>query len=184
MATSSQTIKYRLRQLNNEHNNAHLLWFPKVQRTDTLNKRGMVKHIAGHGTVYTRDVVDGVITKFRDCLIEKLTEGVAVKLDGLGTFYPSFESKGAESPVGYNIRDYLKGVHIRFLPETTTEEDISSRTLKENCRFSQSLIIDRYGKPKMVVDGQLVDYQASSNAEDPGDDNNEDPHGNEGGGQG
>ena len=37
-----------------------------------------------------------------------------MKLDGLGTFFPTMESKGAESPVGYNIRDYLKGVHIRF----------------------------------------------------------------------
>ena len=177
MATSSQTIKYRLRQLNNEHNNAHLLWFPKVQRTDTLSKRGIVKHIAGHGTVYTRDVVDGVITKFRDCLIEKLTEGVAVKLDGLGTFYPSFEAKGAESPVGYNIRDYLKGVHIRFLPETTTEEDISSRTLKESCHFTQTLIIDKNGAPKKVVDGQVVDWTSN---DDDSDDNTDDNNNNEG----
>ena len=177
MATSSQTIKYRLRQMNNEHNSAHLLWFPKVQRTDTLSKRGIVKHIAGHGTVYTRDVVDGVITKFRDCLIEKLTEGVAVKLDGLGTFYPSFESKGAESPVGYNIRDYLRGVHIRFLPETTAEEDISSRTLKESCHFTQTLIIDKNGAPKKVVDGQVVDWTSN---DDDSDDNTDDNNNNEG----
>ena len=180
MATTYQTIKYRLRQLNNEQNNAHLLWFPKVDRTDTLSQRGIVKHIAGHGTVYTRDVVDGVLTKFRDCLVEKLTEGVAVKIDGLGTFYPTLESKGAESPVGYNIRDYVKGVHIRFLPDTAVEEDISSRTLADNCQFSQTLIIDRYGKPKMVKDGQLVDFQLETTAEAPGDDNNDDNNNNGG----
>ena len=178
MATSTQTIKYRLRQLNNEHNNAHLLWFPKVDRTDTLSQRGIVKHIAGHGTVYTRDVVDGVLTKFRDCLVEKLTEGVAVKLDGLGTFYPTLEAKGAESPVGYNIRDYVKGVHVRFLPDTATEEDISSRTLKENCHFTQTLIVDKNGKPKKVVDGQVVDWGDDDDSDDNTDDNNN----NEGGG--
>ncbi len=177
MATNGQTIKYRLRQLNNANNNAHLLWFPRVERTDTLSMTGITKHIAGHGTVYTRDVVDGVLTKFRDCLIEKLTEGVAVKLDGLGTFYPTMESKGAESPVGYNIRDYLKGVHIRFQPETAAEEDISSRTLKESCNFKQTLIIDKNGKPKKVVDGQLVDWTAGGEGSD-------DDESNEGGGGG
>ena len=182
MATTNQTIKYRLRQLNNANNNAHLLWFPRVERTDTLSQKGITRHIAGHGTVYTRDVVDGVLTKFRDCLIEKLTEGVAVKLDGLGTFYPTMESKGAESPVGYNIRDYLKGVHIRFQPETAAEEDISSRTLKESCNFKQTLIIDKAGKPKMVVDGQLVDY--GDDDEDDNDDNNQGGGTNDGGGNG
>lgn len=180
MATTNQTIKYRLRQLNNANNNAHLLWFPKVERTDTLSQKGITKHIAGHGTVYTRDVVDGVLTKFRDCLIEKLTEGVAVKLDGLGTFYPTMESKGAESPVGYNVRDYIKGLHIRFQPEGATEDNITSRVLKQNVRFQQMMIFDKLGVPKKVVDGQLVDYGDDDEGGD--DDNNQGGGTNDNGG--
>ena len=55
-----------------------------------------------------------------------IAQGVAVKLDGLGTFYPTLEAKGAESPVGYNVMDYLKGVHIRFTPEGCEDDNITS----------------------------------------------------------
>ena len=174
MADNQLSVKYNLRQLNNANNNAHLLWFPRVVRTDTLSLRGLSDHIFSHGSPYTRDTVIGVLTAFRDCMVELLSAGVAVKIDGLGTFYPTMESKGAESPVGYNVRDYIKGLHIRFQPEGATEDNITSRVLKKNVQFKQNMIFDRFGVPKKVVDGQLVDY---GDDDDGGDDDN-----NQGGG--
>ena len=174
MATKKIEMQYNLRQLNNENNKSHLMWFPRAVRRSTLSLRGLSDHIAGHGSIYTRDVVLGVLTKFTSCLTELVTEGTAVKLDGLGTFYPTMESKGAESPVGYNVRDYIKGLHIRFQPEGATEDNITSRVLKQNVRFQQMMIFDKLGVPKKVVDGQLVDY---GDDDDGGDDDN-----NQGGG--
>ena len=172
MATKKIQMKYNLRQLNNEHNNAHLLWFPRAVRHSTLSLRGLSDHIANHGSIYTNDVVVGVLTKFKDCLVELVAQGTAVKLDGLGTFYPSLESKGAESPVGYNIQDYLKGVHVRFLPEDCEDDRITSRAMKTKVAFSQNMIFDKNGVPKKVVDGQVVDYTADDDSDDNNDDNN------------
>ena len=124
--------------------------------------------------------VIGVLTAFLDCMVELLSAGVAVKLDGLGTFYPTMESKGAESPVGYNVRDYLKGLHIRFQPEGATEDNITSRVLKKNVQFKQNMIFDRFGVPKKVVDGQLVDYGDDDDGDD--DDNNQGGGTNDNGG--
>ena len=114
------------------------------------------------------------------CMVELLKEGVAVKLDGLGTFYPTMEAKGAESPVGYNITDYIKGLHIRFQPEGATEDNITSRVLKQNVRFQQMMIFDKLGVPKKVVDGQLVDYGDDDEGGD--DDNNQGGGTNDNGG--
>mgnify|MGYP002623588778 CR=1 FL=1 len=173
MATKKIEMKYNLRQFNNENSNAHRLWFPRAVRHSTLNLRGLSSHIAGHGSIYTNDVVVGVLTKFKDCLVELVSQGTAVKLDGLGTFYPSLEAKGAESPVNYNIGEYLKGVHLRFLPENSDDDKITSRVMKTKVAMSQNMIFDMNGVPKKVVDGNLVDYGADTDAEDEDDGNGE-----------
>ena len=131
MATKKIEMQYNLRQLNNEASGAHGKWYPKAVRRSTLSLRGLSDHIAGHGSIYTPDVVIGVLTKFTSCLIELVTEGTAVKLDGLGTFYPTLEASGADTPVGYSINEYLKGVHVRFYPEGADDDDITSREMKE-----------------------------------------------------
>ena len=158
MATQKIEMQYNLRQLNNENNNAHLLWFPRAVRRSTLNLRGLSDHISDHGSIYTRDVVLGVLSKFTSCLVELVAQGVAVKLDGLGTFYPTLEAEGAESPVGYNIAEYLKGVHIRFTPEGSDVDNITSREMKKRVVMLQNMIFDKNGVPKKIKDGQLVDY--------------------------
>ena len=172
MASKKIEMQYNLRQLNNENNNAHLLWFPKAVRRSTLNLRGLSDHISDHGSIYTRDVVLGVLSKFTSCLIELVEEGVAVKLDGLGTFYPTLEAKGAETPVGYNIEEYLKGVHVRFTPEGCEDDNITSREMKNRVSLKQNMIFDLNGVPKKVKDGQLVDYGV--------DDEDDEDEGNEG----
>jgi hypothetical protein len=99
-----------------------------------------------------------------------------LKLDGLGTFYPSLEAKGAETPVGYNISEYLKGVHVRFLPENSEDERITSRTMKTKVAMSQNMIIDMNGVPKKIVEGQIVDYGYDTE----GDENDDNTNSNEG----
>ncbi len=168
MATKKIEMQYNLRQLNNENNNAHLLWFPKAVRRSTLSLRGLSDHISDHGSIYTRDVVQGVLTKFTSCITELVAQGVAVKLDGLGTFYPTLEAKGAETPVGYNIEEYLKGVHIRFQPEGCDDDNITSREMKKKVIMQQNMIFDLNGVPKKVKEGQLVDYGADDDEEDDG----------------
>ena len=172
MATKKIEMQYNLRQLNNENNSAHLLWFPKAVRRSTLSLRGLSDHIAGHGSIYTRDVVLGVLTKFTSCLTELVTEGTAVKLDGLGTFYPTLEAKGAETPIGYNINEYLKGVHVRFYPEGADDDDLTSRAMKDKVILSQNMIFDLHGVPKKVKNGQLVDYGDDDEEDEEPDDNN------------
>jgi len=167
MADSKISLRYDLKQLNNAQSSAHMLWFPWVKRTDTLSLRGLADHIAEHGSIYTLDVVEGVLKKFTACMVELIKQGIGVKLDGLGTFYPTLEAKGAEDPVGYDINEYVKGLHIRFTPENSELDRITSRTLKDKASFKQNMIFDLNGVPKKVKDGQLVDYGEDDDEENP-----------------
>ena len=69
--------------------------YGKIIYRGTLKMADMVEHIAKHGTVYTEDVVIGVITKLKNCIQEMLADGYKVKLDGIGTLYPVLTSEGA-----------------------------------------------------------------------------------------
>ena len=77
-------------------------YFARVKTIETLNTRKLANHIAEHGSIYTPDVIFGVLEKFRSCLIEQLLNSRKVKIDGLGIFYLTAEcaKSGTETPGG------------------------------------------------------------------------------------
>ena len=120
-------------------------WYARVKRNGTLSLRGLANHIAEHGSIYTLDVIYGVLVKFSSCLMELIEQGVAVKLDTLGTFYPMFESEGAASAEDFTA-DMIKGVHVRFLPESNATDQNNSKQLLQRCRFIKEAAIDKNKK--------------------------------------
>ena len=130
-------ILYEVYQNQNEHNAAYGKWYARVKYLESLNTRKLSNHIAEHGSIYTPDVVYGVMEKFRSCLLEMLLNSKKVKIEGLGTFYTTLECTkgGAVSADKFNVQKNIKGLHIRFLPEQTTEENISSREFLKKAEF-------------------------------------------------
>ena len=128
-------ILYQVTQNKNEKSPAYGKWYGRVKTLETLNTRKLSRHISEHGSIYTQDVVFGVLEKFRSCLIEMLLESKKVKIDGLGTFYTTIESQGAETKEKYNVLSDIKALHIRFLPEQEQEMNISSREFLKKAEF-------------------------------------------------
>ena len=130
-------ILYEVKQNQNEHNAAFGKWYAQIKSLETLNTRKLANHISEHGSIYTPDVVYGVLEKFRSCLVEMLLESKKVKIEGLGTFYCTLENQknGALKKEDFNVNKHLKALHIRFLPEQTTEENISSREFLKKAEF-------------------------------------------------
>ena len=130
-------ILYEVKQNQNEHSAAFGKWYGQIKSLETLNTRKLAQHIAEHGSIYTPDVVYGVLEKFRSCLIEMLLNSKKVKIEGLGTFYCTLENQknGALKKEDFNVNKHLKALHIRFLPEQTTEENISSREFLKQAEF-------------------------------------------------
>ena len=130
-------IFYVLKQNNNSDAKVYGKWFAHGKTIETLNTRKLANHIADHGSIYTPDVVFGVLEKFRSCLLEMLLESKRVKIDGLGIFFTTIENEkgGAISKDDFSVPKNLKALHIRFLPDSTTETDISSREFIKRAEF-------------------------------------------------
>ena len=130
-------IIYEVYQNQNEHSSAFGKWYGRVKYLESLNTRKLANHISEHGSIYTPDVVYGVLEKFRSCLLEMLLNSKKVKIEGLGTFYTTLECKkgGALTKEKFNINSNLDGLHIRFLPEQEQEQNISSRQFLKQAEF-------------------------------------------------
>ena len=112
-------------------------WYARLKSTETMSLVKMAKHISEHGSVFTEDVVEGVIKKFRTCLLEMLLDSKKVKVAGLGTFYLTCECTkgGAEKAEEFNVNQHLSALHIRFLPDQTAEDNLSSREFIKKAEF-------------------------------------------------
>ena len=130
-------IIYEVYQNKNEHTAAYGKFYARVKNLESLNTRKLANHISEHGSIYTPDVVYGVLEKFRSCLLEMLLNSKKVKIEGLGTFYTTLECKkgGALTKDKFNINSNIDGLHIRFLPEQEQEQNISSHQFLKQAEF-------------------------------------------------
>ena len=169
-------ILYEVKKNQNSHSAAFGKWYAQIKSLETLNTRKLANHISEHGSVYTPDVVYGVLEKFRSCLVEMLLESKKVKIEGLGTFYCTLENQknGALKKEDFNVNKHLKALHIRFLPEQTTEENISSRQFLKQAEFINI---------EQLLDKEEEDANANPN-DNTGDNGNDNGNGNQGGDSG
>ena len=149
-------------------------WYARLKSIETMSMGKLAKHISEHGSVFTEDVVEGVMKKFKTCLLEMLLESKKVKINGLGTFYLTAECTkgGADKEEDFNVNQHLAALHIRFLPDQTAEDNISSREFIKKAEFVNIKTLLSDGNDNGNVNGN-----------DNGNDNgNANPNDNTGGG--
>ncbi len=67
---------------NNSKNSAYGKTYGRLVYHDTMSTSDLCRHMMKHGTIFTSDVVKGVVEKFIQCFEELLLEGNKIKLDG------------------------------------------------------------------------------------------------------
>ena len=161
-------------QNQNDQSSAYGKYYPKPFKPDTLSLRGLIERVAMDQSVYSRDIVEGVIQRLTKVMVELLQGGQPVKWDGLGTFTPTIESvKGgateAQLKAGIDIREVVAGVHIRFIPENEKGEEITSRKFKDLVVFTVMGVAERVsagmtsgGKQKYATN--VIDIESWKNA--------------------
>nr|MCR5242371.1 hypothetical protein [Prevotella sp.] len=60
-------LKVNLRKNNNEKSDQFGKYYAELERKRTLSLKGLAKHIADHGSIFTRDVIEGVLSKLTQC---------------------------------------------------------------------------------------------------------------------
>ena len=112
----------------------------------TMNTRALAKHIAEHGSIYTLDVIQGVLAALEKCIPEQLLQGKVVKLDGLGTFGLYASTIGEEKTEDFTLEKNLKSLAVRFMPERSDWADwkssATSTAAKANVAFSNYVVVE------------------------------------------
>jgi hypothetical protein len=148
MAKEKIAMGINLRKNKNERNAGYGKYYPVVDRQATLSLRGFCEHMVTHGSVYKRNVIEGVLKEIIDHLPELVAQGVPVQLEGLGIFYPTAQVvKGAavESIAdmdGLNPNTIVKGIHLRFKPDSTKLDNLCGPAFKKACSLELRNIVD------------------------------------------
>ena len=72
-------------------------YFATAQYTEVMGIEKFARHIAAHGTTYSRADIMAILYMAVDCMREQLLEGKKIRLGELGDFSLSLSSKGAET---------------------------------------------------------------------------------------
>ncbi len=145
MAVRKIAMVVNLRQNKNEAAEHFGKWYPEVDTKTPLDLTGFCAHMTEHGKLADYQMVVLVVQQVVECMKELVLQGQPVKLEGLGTFGPSLESKkgGASSvqaAMDAGLDSLIEGVHMNFTPENTKGEKLTSRALKDECVFDAGYV--------------------------------------------
>ena len=136
MATNKIPMKIVVRQNQNEESKGYGKWYGEILSSGTLSTRGIAKHMVDHGSVFGLSTIMGVLTALSQCVPELLSEGIGVKVSGLGSWYPMLSTKGADNAEKFTIAKNVKGVHIRFLPDSSDLDNVTSKEFRKMCQMN------------------------------------------------
>ena len=170
MARNEITFLVNLRKNTNTASKTYGQYYGEAEATEPLSLKGFAKHLSEHGKLATYEMLVLVLQNVVSCMKELICQGQAVKLDGLGTFYPTVEGTGADSVLEYLPSVNIKGIHLRFRPEGCKDDDITSRALKDACVFEMHDVIETKtkmmgGKEKTYQERTPISTYAISQAE-------------------
>ena len=163
MASNQIQMAVNFRKNINTKSAANGKYYAEVDRQKTLTTRGLAAHLKEHNCMVGRDAIQAVLVKLSECIPELVAQGVGVKLDGLGIFYPTIRNKkgGATEEQmldsEFNPTSIVEGVHVRFLPESSTLDNLTSRQFMTRSVSTASQNIVKV--EKRTVNGKVKSVQ-------------------------
>ena len=147
MARTNIPMIINLRQNKNDDSTAYGKYFAEVDTKEPLNLKGFAKHMTSHGKIADYQMCVLVLGQVVDCMTELISQGQPVKLDGLGTFYPSVDGqkKGKvelSDAVAAGPDAMINGIKINFSPENSKGEKLTSRAFKDQCIFEYGYLVE------------------------------------------
>ena len=120
--------------------------YGKIIYRGTMRLTDMAEHIMKHGSIYTEDVVIGVITKLKSCMQEMLADGYKVKLDGIGTLYPVLTSKGVADAKDFSASENITRLGIAFLADQSKKSAYKASAMRQGATLSAQLYSELTGE--------------------------------------
>ena len=142
---NNPVLGINLRKNMNMKSSAYGKYYPEVDLQPTLSTRGFAEHMINHGSKYQLEDITAILRMFATCMPELVAQGISIKMDGLGIFRPTAEVNKPVPSIaameGLNPREVVKAVHIRFIPEASTLDDLSGPAFADACTLELRNIV-------------------------------------------
>ena len=131
------SVFYRLHQDQSTGTKRSGKWYARAVPTDVINTRQLAEIIQRNCTVKKSDVM-AVLEELVEVMKDQMQDSKRVKLDGFGSFKIGIESKGAQTAGKYSVSEHVKGLHVVFMPERTTDSGGNrSKQFLQGCKVEE-----------------------------------------------
>ena len=126
-------VFYRLHQDQSTGTKRSGKWYARAVPTACIG----AEIIQRNCTVKKSDVM-AVLEELVEVMKDQMQDSKRVKLDGFGSFKIGIESKGAQTAAKYSVSEHVKGLHVVFMPERTTDSGGNkSKQFLQGCRVEE-----------------------------------------------
>ena len=131
------SVFYRLHQDQSTGTKRSGKWYARAVPTAVITTRQLAEIVQRNCTVKRSDVM-AVIEEMVEVMKDQMQDSKRVKLDGFGSFKIGIESKGAQTAGKYSVAEHVKGLHVVFMPERTTDSGGNkSKQFLQGCRVEE-----------------------------------------------
>ena len=130
-------VFYRLHQDQSTGTKRSGKWYARAVPTAVIGTRQLAEIIQRNCTVKKSDVM-AVLEELVEVMKDQMQDSKRVKLDGFGSFKIGIESKGAQTAAKYSVSEHVKGLHVVFMPERTTDSGGNrSKQFLQGCKVEE-----------------------------------------------
>ena len=137
-----QKLFIGLRKNTNVKSAGYNKYYGTVVLREGLTQRGFIKHVTAHIPGITESMTAAVLETVVKCIPELVAQGVSVKLNGIGIFYPTIANpKGGQTlaemkAAAPSATTVVNGLRLRFRPDSTKLDNLTSKALRDKTAIS------------------------------------------------
>ena len=114
------SVFYRLHQDKSKNTSRTGKWYARMVPTTVVDTRQLAAIMQRNCTVKKSDIL-AVLDELVETMRDQLQDSKRVKLDGFGSFKIGLSSIGAATANEFSAANHIKGMHIVFSPERTSD---------------------------------------------------------------
>ena len=114
------SVFYRLHQDKSKNTSRTGKWYARMVPMSIVNTRQLAEIMQRNCTVKKSDIL-AVLDELVETMRDQLQDSKRVKLDGFGSFKIGVSSIGAATANEFSAANHIKGMHIVFTPESTSD---------------------------------------------------------------
>ena len=130
--------------------------YARAKNNKPIDIDGLAKHIAQHGSPYTKDVILGVLSKIAGCICELVLDGTPVKIADLCIFTPAVTTLPADTVQDFSLSKRTSDsdttgniVCVRMLCRTTGES--ARKLMTQDAELGYTALAEKIKQGKLQL---------------------------------